>query len=124
MGAPVVLFLDSFSAHKTAGVAEALQNIGVQLQIIHAGVTGNCQPVDVGVNAPFKRHCTLEWEQWLERQDFDADRVPTPDRQDVSLWVTNALASLSTETIRNAWRSSAWFPYEEQPGVDQENAVL
>ena len=123
MGAPVILFLDSFSAHKTAGVAQALQNLGVQLHIIPGGVTGNCQPVDVGINKPFKKYCKDEWDKWLDIQDLDADRIPTPERREVRLWVTNALGSLSRETIRNAWRKEdfSWFPNEEQPGVNQEN---
>ena len=126
MGAPVILFLDSFSAHKTAGVAQALQNLGVQLHIIPGGITGNCQPVDVGINKPFKKYCKDEWEKWLDIQDLDADGITTPKRQEVSLWVTSALGSLSRETIRNAWRKKdfSWFPNEEQPGVNQENVDL
>ena len=35
-------------------VVEAVQELGVEVEHIPGGCTGLCQPVDVGVNKPFK----------------------------------------------------------------------
>ena len=49
-----ILFLDSYQCHMMALVVEAVQELGVEVEHIPGGCTGLCQPVDVGVNKPFK----------------------------------------------------------------------
>ncbi len=45
---------DSFKVHLLGSVAEAIQCLCVELEIIPPGCTGLVQPIDVGINKPFK----------------------------------------------------------------------
>ena len=114
-GSPVVLFLDSFKVHKMDSVKELLASIGMQVVYIPPGCSGSCQPVNVGINKPFKDPMRAEWEKWLEGQDLEADQIATPSRRTVSSWVTDALYSIPEQVICNSWRKSgvSYFPDEE-----------
>ena len=50
------LLLDEFSDHMTESVRQAFDNAGTILDFIIAGYTSKLQPLDVGVNKPFKGH--------------------------------------------------------------------
>jgi hypothetical protein len=49
-----LLFMDSFRCHMMANVVKACQDLGVQVEHIPGGCTYLCQPVNIGVNKPFK----------------------------------------------------------------------
>jgi hypothetical protein len=49
-----VLFLDSYHCHMMASVVQRIQDLGVEVEHIPEGCTSLCQPVDVGMNKPFK----------------------------------------------------------------------
>jgi hypothetical protein len=49
-----ILFLDSFKVNLLGSIANAIQGLGVELEIISPGCTGLVQPIDVGINKPFK----------------------------------------------------------------------
>ena len=54
-GIVLILFLDSYWCHMMASVVKAVQElVGDEVEHIPGGWTGLCQPVDVGVNKPFK----------------------------------------------------------------------
>ena len=60
-----ILFLDSYRCHIMGSVVTAIQNLGVEVEHIPGGCTYLCQPVDVGVNKPFKKLIRDKWEQWM-----------------------------------------------------------
>ena len=49
-----ILFLDSYRCHMMSSVVDSIQPLGVEVEHIPGGCTCLCQPVDVGVNKPFK----------------------------------------------------------------------
>ena len=49
-----VLILDSYRCHMMASVVHRIQDLGVEVIHIPGGCTSLCQPVDVGLNKPFK----------------------------------------------------------------------
>ena len=49
------LFLDSYRCHMMSSVVDLIQALGVEVEHIPGGCTYLCQPVDVGVNKPFKK---------------------------------------------------------------------
>ena len=49
-----LLFLDSYHCHMMNSVVNAIQNLGVEVKHIPGGCTSLCQPVDIGINKPFK----------------------------------------------------------------------
>jgi hypothetical protein len=67
-----ILFLDSFKVHLLGSVADAIQGLGVELEIIPPGCTGLVQPLDVGINKPFKANMRKIYTEWLLDQNVDA----------------------------------------------------
>ena len=63
-----ILFLDSFKVHLLGSVADAIQGLGVELEIIPPGCTGLVQPIDVGINKPFKANMRKIYTEWLLEQ--------------------------------------------------------
>ena len=49
-----ILFLDLFKVHLLDSIANAIQGLGVELEIIPLGCTSLVQPIDVRINKPFK----------------------------------------------------------------------
>ena len=78
-----LLFLDSFKVHLLDSVANAIQGLSVELEIIPPGCTGLMQPIDIGINKPFKANMRKIYTEWLLKQDADA-AIPFASCLDVS----------------------------------------
>jgi hypothetical protein len=63
-----ILFLDSYRCHMMASVMSKIQDLGVEVQHIPGGCTSLCQPIDIGVNEPFKNRLHSKWEKWMIQQ--------------------------------------------------------
>ena len=53
-GVQPVILLDSYQCHMMALVVSKISALGVEVIHISSGCTGLCQPLDVGINRPFK----------------------------------------------------------------------
>jgi DDE superfamily endonuclease len=137
LGAPEhivpLLFLDSYRCHMMSSVVNKIQELGVEVEHIPGGCTGLCQPVDVGVNKPFKDRIRGQWESWMVQEGLANGTTSPPSRQDVSRWTVVAMETLTVGIIRNAWRHGeySWFvPAEqqqqpaEQQQIDDQAVVL
>jgi len=111
VGVIPIIFLDSFKVHLLGSVANAIQNIGVQLEYIPPGCTGLVQPIDVGINKPYKSSMTKVYTSWLLNQDPNVP-IRAAKREDVSAWILQALAGITDDTVKNAWRKSGYSYYE------------
>ena len=60
-----LLFLDSYHCHMMNSVVNAIQDLGVEVEHICVGCTSLCQPVDIGINKPFKAFLCKAWEKWM-----------------------------------------------------------
>ena len=60
-----LLFLDSYRCHMMASVVGKIQELGIEVQHIPGGCTSLCQPIDIGVNKPFKNRIHEQWESWM-----------------------------------------------------------
>ncbi|KAG7367332.1 DDE superfamily endonuclease [Nitzschia inconspicua] len=89
-GAPVVLFLDHFRCHYSDIAKAKLNNIGVQLKLIPKGCTSVVQPIDVGVNKPFKDRIKSYWWEWMIGFGENGGNIPIPSREDVQHWVVES----------------------------------
>jgi len=109
-----ILFLDSYRCHMMASVVGKIQELGVEVEHIPGGCTGLCQPVDVGVNKPFKNRIREQWESWMVQEGIVHGTTSPPSREDVSKWSVAAMQSLPERIVRNAWRHGdyTWFPDE------------
>ena len=103
----VYLLVDHFRCHLQSTFVNACNKIGVEVDYIPAGYTCVLQPVDVGFNAPLKKHVKDQHHQWCIEAyrglPHDA-RVPIPKREDIVLWVENAYDRISAISIRNTFK--------------------
>ena len=101
-----VLILDAYSVHQMSTTVNAIEDLGCDVIIIPGGCTYLCQPADVGINRPIKMEMTRQWESFME--GVEGDNFPAPSRQMVAQWVINSFASLTTKTVKNAWRKKGF----------------
>ena len=64
-GIDPLLLLDSYRSHMMKSTVNAIEDLGVEVNYIPGGCTSLCQPVDVGVNKPFKSRMRRLWEEWM-----------------------------------------------------------
>jgi hypothetical protein len=107
-----ILFLDSYRCHMMASVVEKIQELGVEVEHIPGGCTSLCQPVDVGVNKPFKNRIREQWQMWMIQEGIIHGTTTPPSREDIMQWSLAAMESLPETFVRNAWRHGdyTWFP--------------
>ena len=114
------LFLDKRACHCQGTVAEAVEDLGVEWDLIPDECTGLVQPIDVGVGKPFKnrmRHRGEEWMMDLMGQGIDCDDgVPTKaTRALIRTWAHQSWKSIPSDVVCNSWRHKPFshFPEEE-----------
>ena len=93
-----ILFLDSYRCHIMSLVVNAVQGLGVEVEHIPGGCTYLCQPVDVGVNKPYKTHLRERWESWMFAEGIIHGTMSPPTRKHIAEWAIHANNTL-TETI-------------------------
>ena len=109
-----ILFLDSYRCHMIESVVSKIQELGVEVEHIPGGCTCLVQPVDIGINRPYKHRVKEQWEAWMLAEIALENSISAPKREDVRDWCQSALAQLRQEEqiVRNSWRHGAytWFP--------------
>ena len=114
---PVIL-LDAYQCHMMALVTDAIAELGIEIIHIPGGCTGLTQPLDVGINKPFKSRVRVLWEEWMIDEIDRTGLVYAPTREDISGWVAEVVWGLNgKQLMRNAWRKTGydWF-FEEGVG--------
>ncbi len=112
------LILDDYQVHKTDSLLQRMTSDLTTRYLIPGGYTAVLQPCDVGVNKPLKqrlKQCTADW----RREKFGglsvSQKLPSPKREDVVLWLQNLWTNFETEIVQNSFRGSGYF-FED--GVD------
>ena len=107
-----ILFLDSHRCHMMASVVGKIQELGVEVEHIPGGCTGLCQPVDMGVNKPFKNRIREQLESWMVQEGIVHGTTSPPTREDIARWSLAAMQTLPEQIVGNAWRHGdyIWFP--------------
>ena len=101
-----------------ASVTDAIAELGIEIIHIPGGCTGLTQPLDVGINKPFKSRVRVLWEEWMIDEIDRTGLVYAPTREDISGWVAEVVWGLNGKNLmRNAWRKTGydWF-FEEGVG--------
>ena len=104
---PRILFLDSYQCHMMASVVEAVQELGIEVENISSSCTGLCQPVDVGVNKPFKNRLRNQWERWMIAKGLTHGTTSPPTRHDIYRWTLERIPKLTRANdpkLMEAWR--------------------
>ena len=85
--------------HQSSQIRATIANMGVEVIIIPGGLTGMVQPLDVGVNAPFKH--------WLAEsaiEDGDSALYTASEtRHATACSISQAWDRISIETILNSF---------------------
>jgi hypothetical protein len=97
------LLLDSFSGHKSAVVMEKLQTI--KHTFIPPRCTAQCQPLDVGVNKPFKDRLRKYWNDYIQKDQLttSGNYKAVPIALLLS-WIDLAYKDISATTIKNSFK--------------------
>jgi DDE superfamily endonuclease len=98
-----ILFLDSYRCHMMESVVSKIQELRCEVQHIPGGCTSLCQPVDVGVNKPFKNKLKTQWEDWMMAEGILTGQTRPPTRELITKWSLKACEEMEEQTIRNAW---------------------
>jgi hypothetical protein len=96
------LILDECRTHMTTIVAKAFADCRTEVEYIPGGYTAKLQPMDVGINKPFKNYVRSQFEIWLIANLDNAK----PQRKDVAKWISNAWNEIEQRTIVNSWRKA------------------
>ena len=123
-----IIFLDSYRCHMMASVVDSIQELGVEVEHIPGGCTCLCQPVDVGINKPFKKRICDLWQTWMMgdmSQGTTTVTVSAPTRELIRDWCIDAYKQMQSETniIQNAWRHGEYTWFAEGCALPLTNEV-
>ena len=96
-----------------ASVVNEIQALGVEVEHIPGQCTYLCQPVEIGINKPYKKHLRTRWECWMMAERLINGTTSPPMRTDIVQWGLYVKNQISVETVKNSWREYSWFPNEE-----------
>ena len=106
-----------------ASVTDVIAKLGIEIIHIPGGCTGLTQPLDVGINKPFKWRVCVLWEEWMIDESDRTGLVYAPTCKDISGWVAEVVWGLNGKNLmRNTWRKMEydWF-FEEGVGDIGDN---
>jgi hypothetical protein len=93
-------------------VVKAIEELGVQVEHIAGSCTYLCQPLDIGVNKPFKLRMQHLWKEWMIADGLLTGKTSPPTRGDVANWCSTVYKNLPEGIIQNSWHHGAYsfFP--------------
>ena len=100
-----IFLRDSFSVHLMEKIVTRLESLNVHQIIIPAGMTGELQPLDVGINKPFKDYVKEEYRQWrMNNISFTAKGyIKKPGKKEFLLFISKAWEKISESVVRNSF---------------------
>ena len=108
--------------HYQGSVARAIEDLGVEWDILPGGCTGLIQPLDVGINRPWKNRLCYRLEDFIMEQDEDDFNRLAPNviRPLMAKWAVESWDKVQKDTVYNSWRHKPWsyFPMEETRVVE------
>jgi hypothetical protein len=98
------VLLDDYNPHKIPSVTKRIESLGADVNILPGGYTCVLQPLDVGINKPFKHLIKEYYNSWAVDNLEHADKVPVPDRKLISKWICDAWDQISSDTIVDTFK--------------------
>jgi hypothetical protein len=98
-----------------ASVVCKIQDLGVEVEHIPGGCTALCQPVDIGINKPFKNRLRNQWEGWMIKEGLANGTASPPTREDIVRWTPYAVANLSSQIVNKRLGATVITPGFHQP---------
>lgn len=109
-------------AHITADVKQQVRQMNATLAVIPVGLTKELQPLDIGVNRPFKVRLRAAWERWMtegEHSFTKGGRQRRASYATVCQWIVAAWANVSANTVVRAF-AKAGIISEETHGAESD----
>ncbi|GAV07303.1 hypothetical protein RvY_17156 [Ramazzottius varieornatus] len=107
-----VLIRDRAPAHSKIESDFLLNEMGIRQVFIPAGLTGTYQPLDVGVNFPFKSYLKLSYHDWRDSHTevTKSGYLRKPNRQDFIDFVSGAWEKVKVTTVENSFVGAQIVP--------------
>ena len=100
VGGPTMLILDEAQTHLTPDVRQLLNSCGTEVEYIPPRYTSKLQPMDVGMNKPFKDRMRYCAEEFMITYGVNCK----PVRRDVTQWIKQAWETIPNEVLVKTWR--------------------
>ncbi|XP_076740000.1 pogo transposable element with KRAB domain isoform X2 [Maylandia zebra] len=120
---PSLLICDSMRAHLTADVKKLVKQMNCELAVIPGGLTKELQPLDIGVNRPFKVRLRAAWKRWMTDVDHSFTKSGRQRRASyatICQWIVDAWANMSDGTVVRAF-AKAGIISEEPHGTESDS---
>jgi len=107
---PAMMVYDSFRGHLEESVKTKFKHHNFHLAVIPAGLTSECQPLDVSINKPFKDYMRKEWNEWMCQGgagETAAGNLKRARISDVCGWVKRSWDAISNQIIFNSFKKCA-----------------
>lgn len=114
--ANICLLLDMMAAHCTLAVRQALSNLGITVLYVPGGLTGELQPLDIGLNGPFKHWIR---ERWAVTNGLGSDS-PINRRIQLAHLIEYSWSLITNQTVINSF--SHIYAYHGQRALETLNA--
>ncbi|KAE8291386.1 Pogo transposable element with KRAB domain [Larimichthys crocea] len=115
-------------AHLTADVKKEVKQMNAALAVIPGGLTKELQPLDIGVNRPFKVRLRAAWERWMTDGDHSFTKSGRQRRASYATvcgWIVDASANVSTGTVVRAFAKAGIIsegPHGTESDSDSEES--
>ena len=103
-----LLVWDSFRAHFTDAVKEALQRRKIDVAVIPGGLTPVLQPLDKCFNKPFEDHMKTKYLSWMVTGPFEftpAGKKKGPSRNQVLRWINQSWNEIPEEMVSRSFKT-------------------
>jgi len=119
---PSLLIYDSMRAHLTDAVKAKVKKTNSELAIIPGGLTKELQPLDIGINRPFKAKLRVAWEHWMTDGEHTFTKTGRQRRANyatICQWIVDSWSKISVSTITRSFRKAGIIT--EQSNTDNSN---
>lgn len=111
---PALLILDNHESHLSIQALDLAKAAGVTVLTLHPHTTARMQPLDVGLNAPFKAFYNSAVDSWLTQHPGRALTIYNV-AECVGIAYMRAMTPIN---ITNAFKKCGIFPYDDQIFTD------
>ncbi len=121
-GIQPVILLDSYCCHVMASVINKIAELGFEVIHIPGGCTALCQPLDIGVNKPFKQRIRHLWEEWMMEM-LDRDGViREATHKEVAEWTASVYWNIvGSKILKDTWWKTGYNWFEGVGNEDNDN---
>ena len=125
---PSLLLWDSYGSHSKDDVKAHLKTkYRSEMILIPKKKTSYAQPLDVGINSPFKNDLKKSWADWFKNSVpvyINAGNRKHPDYETMVEMVVNAMKAVSPEVICSSFKVCGIAPYGQDVPQEELNQRL